>query len=1119
MKPHSWITGTAGSAGTLLSLTALALFVLTQGPATAAPKPAYLITDLGASPPAYPLSYGQAVNNAGQVAGTVTDAAGGSTNAFLYDGSDLDTLGALIAGGNSAGFGLNDGGSVVGQSDTNTAGVAHAFVANPAGTLTDLTPGGGPSAAYGINDQNQIAGTFTASGVLHAFVYDPSFGLRDIGTAGVAGSGLGLASDAKVVGQANGHAFVTGSDGVGLTDLGTLGGTSSTATGINVSDEVAGYSQTTGNAAIHAFRTTSNGLIVAKDDLGVLTGGVNSEALGINDVGQVVGYSEIAIKGVVSRHAFLYDPNTSTKIQDLNSLANASGWVLTQASAISDSGAITGWGTYKGETTAFLLLPNGIQALAFGPATTLGAETTTGTLILSKPAPAGGLVVGLKSSNAALAQVPTSVTVPAGATTAQFTATVTPGKASGGITITATAPGGLASGVISFSANAAALAFGPASLAGGQTTTGTVTLLGPASAAATTVTLTSSNLALVSVPASAPLAAGAILAQFTATAQAAVAVSTPVTITATVAGLTTTAIVTVTPTTLTPLVLSPSIVDGGNGSTGVVTLNVPAPPSGATVALTSSDPSVTVPANVVIPSGSLTGTFAIGTSVGTTEKMVTLTATYHGAVSQTLDVKPTVPTTSGPNTMTISPDNLVGGFSAVGTVYFGKPVPSNNDPIYVSSSNTNVATVPQYFYAQTGDTHDTFPINTVQVSVPTQVTITATDTNTGTNASKTFTVLPLLPTLALPNVNGGASATGTVLLNGPVAGNNTPIYFTSSNTNVVTVPSYVYAQAGDTHDTFAITTYVVSVPTVVTITASTGSGATTSQTLTVLPQTPTLRLPTFISGGASATGLVTLSLPTPYNNDPIYFTSSNTAVLTVPSYVYSQAGDTADAFTINTNVVKAATKVTITAHTSGGTYTTATITVSPQTPTLVTPNVVGGASATGLVTLSLPTPYNNDPIYFTSSNTAVATVPSYVYSQAGDVVDAFTVNTAEVDTPTPVTITAHTNGGTTTSVTFTVLPNVPTFLTLNPASVTGGMSSTGTVTFSAPIPYNNDPIYFTSSNSSVASVPSYLYAQTGDTSDTFTVNTAAVATPTVVTISAHTATGVVIVSKQITVHP
>ena len=64
------------------------------------------------------------------------------------------------------------------------------------------------------------------------------------------------------------------------------------------------------------------------------------------------------MSGVVSRHAFLYDPNTSAKIQDLNGIWRAaSGWVLTQATAISDSGAITGWGTYKGATHGFPAAP------------------------------------------------------------------------------------------------------------------------------------------------------------------------------------------------------------------------------------------------------------------------------------------------------------------------------------------------------------------------------------------------------------------------------------------------------------------------------------------------------------------------------------------------------------------------------------------------------------------------------------------------------------------------------------------------------------------------------------------------------------------------------------------
>src|SRR5580700_2312330 len=75
-------------------------------------------------------------------------------------------------------------------------------------------------------------------------------------------------------------------------------------------------------------------------------------------------------------------------------------------------------------------------------------------------------------------------------------------------------------------------------------------------------------------------------------------------------------------------------------------------------------------------------------------------------------------------------------------------------------------------------------------------------------------------------------------------------------------------------------------------------------------------------------------------------------------------------------------------------------------------------------------------------------------------------------------------------------------LSLNPTSVTGENSSTGTVTLSGPAPAGGAQVPLSSSNTSVASVPSSVIVAAGATTASFTVSTNAVAASTTVTISA-----------------
>src|SRR2546425_10687720 len=66
--------------------------------------------------------------------------------------------------------------------------------------------------------------------------------------------------------------------------------------------------------------------------------------------------------------------------------------------------------------------PLPLSSVTLNPTSVVGGNPSTGTVTLTAPAPAGGAVVTLVSTGA-VASVPASVTVPAGATSATFTVT------------------------------------------------------------------------------------------------------------------------------------------------------------------------------------------------------------------------------------------------------------------------------------------------------------------------------------------------------------------------------------------------------------------------------------------------------------------------------------------------------------------------------------------------------------------------------------------------------------------------------------------------------------------------------------------------------------------------
>ena len=98
--------------------------------------------------------------------------------------------------------------------------------------------------------------------------------------------------------------FITASNGRNLMDLGTLGGTTSRAYGINEAGRVEGVSDISGNSARYAFITSASDQDMAS--LGDLGGG-GSGAYSINAACQVVGWSYDMIH-ILNRRLLWYPP-------------------------------------------------------------------------------------------------------------------------------------------------------------------------------------------------------------------------------------------------------------------------------------------------------------------------------------------------------------------------------------------------------------------------------------------------------------------------------------------------------------------------------------------------------------------------------------------------------------------------------------------------------------------------------------------------------------------------------------------------------------------------------------------------------------------------------------------
>jgi hypothetical protein len=163
-------------------------------------------------------------------------------------------------------------------------------------------------------------------------------------------------------------------------------------------------------------------------------------------------------------------------------------------------------------------------------------------------------------------------------------------------------------------------------------------------------------------------------------------------------------------------------------------------------------------------------------------------------------------------------------------------------------------------------------------------------------------------------------------------------------------------------------------------------------------------------------------------------------------------------------------------------------------------SVTGGQPGTGTVSLTAAAPAGGIVVDLSSGDPAAA-VPATVTVNADATSGNFTVTTSPVGSTTTAAITATYDGATKTA-TLAIKPPVLSSLTLNPSTVYGGSTSTGTVRLSGAAPYGGIVVTLSSSKPTKASVPPSVTVAAGTNFATFTINIAAVASKTSATISA-----------------
>lgn len=401
-----------------------------------------------------------------------------------------------------------------------------------------------------------------------------------------------------------------------------------------------------------------------------------------------------------------------------------------------------------------------------------------------------------------------------------------------------------------------------------------------------------------------------------------------------------------------PVAVNPKLLVGGEPTAGTLQLSAPAPDGaqgGAATRslLTNVFPVVTFP----IPAGATSTGFDVRTARVASPSFAGIEGTIDlsrvnnarsGRVGGTwVALVPGQAPPFGLLALDLEPTTIAGGGVAFASATLNQVAPAPELAVVTAtfaSSNPAAASIAESVTYTQGSSSAGAAIQTQAVSADTPVTISATVGDTtltrellvraspGATAARSFFLDPL-------QVEGGNPVTGTVVLNGAAPSGGAVVTLTSGNA-VVSPPPSVTVPAGSDRVSFAIATSAVTTDTTVSLSATHGNGSAFTSLMVLARAAPatlaSLSLnPTSVVGGNASTGTATLSAAAPSGGATVTLTSSHAAA-TVPASVTVAAGTTSATFSVSTSAVSANTSATITGS-FGGTTRSAALTVTPAT--------------------------------------------------------------------------------------------------------------------------------------------------------------------------------------------